>query len=257
METRISELVLKVKLDSFCAMPYREITGNIFNSNAEALVNTVNCVGPMGKGIALEFRRRFPDMFEVYKQVCERGELRPGSILPYRKSKPWILNFAVKDDWKHPSKVIWIEQCLDKFCAWYPKTGLKSVAFPWMGAMNGGIPLEKIKEVTRRYLEHLPDIEIEVYTFDPSAQDPLFERLLRSKEALSIENFREASGIRRGQVEALYGLLEEKGVTSLSHVSESGILGKTSLDRLYDYLRKEEPDSASELPTFGQLNLFD
>ena len=149
-------------------MSYKEVTGNLFNSKADALVNTVNCVGPMGKGVALEFRRRFPEMFEEYKSVCERRELKPGSILPYRKSQPWVLNFAVKNDWKHPSKVIWIEQCLEKFCQWYPKVGLKSVAFPWMGAMNGGIPLETIKDITRRYLSNLEDIDIEIYSFDPA-----------------------------------------------------------------------------------------
>ena len=115
-------------------MPYQELTGNIFASKAQAIVNTVNCVGPMGKGIALEFRRRFPEMFEDYLLHCEAGTLKPGMILPYRKSTPWVLNFAVKNDWKHPSKIEWVEQTLQKFCNWYPAVGLKSVAFPWMSS---------------------------------------------------------------------------------------------------------------------------
>lgn len=236
-------------------MPYKEINGNLFSSGAEALVNTVNCVGPMGKGVALEFRRRFPEMFEAYKAVCARGELRPGNILPYRKSKPWVLNLAVKDDWKHPSKLIWIEQCLEKFCDWYPKVGLKSAAFPWIGAMNGGIPLAAIKEVTRRYLSELNDIEIEVYSFDPDAPDPLFDKLVRQKHSRSIEEFKSVSGIRKKQVEGLYELLEDASVSSLSHVVESGILGKTSLDRLYEYLR-ENDESDGETGPVEQLGLF-
>lgn len=77
-----------------------------------AVVNTVNCVGAMGKGIALDFKLRFPEMFKEYQQICFRHLLKPGQILPYTKSKPIILNFAIKDDWKDPSRVEWIEETL-------------------------------------------------------------------------------------------------------------------------------------------------
>jgi len=96
-------------------MSYQELSGNIFNSKTDALVNTVNCVGVMGKGIALEFRRRYPKMFKEYQRFCKRGELKPGQILPYRKETPWILNFAIKNHWRNPSKIEWIEICLEKF----------------------------------------------------------------------------------------------------------------------------------------------
>src|SRR5437588_12069599 len=111
-------------------MPLVELKGNLFNSTAQTLVNTVNCVGVMGKGIALEFRLRFPEMFETYRKVCEDRKLRPGQILPYRKAHPWILNFAVKDDWKHPSRLEWVEACLERFAANYRQLGITSVAFP-------------------------------------------------------------------------------------------------------------------------------
>jgi O-acetyl-ADP-ribose deacetylase (regulator of RNase III) len=220
-------------------MSYRELTGNLFASKAQALVNTVNCVGPMGKGVALEFRRRFPEMFEAYKRVCERGELRPGQILPYRKSTPWILNLAVKDDWKHPSKIEWIEQCLEKFCQWYPTVGLKSVAFPWMGAMNGKIPLDQIKAVTRRFLEPLTNIDVEVYTFDPAAPDPLFKLLQEFVVVHSPTEFAAAAGLRRHFADEVYALLEDPATTSLAIIAEQSKLGKTSLDRLYGFLSEQ------------------
>jgi O-acetyl-ADP-ribose deacetylase (regulator of RNase III) len=238
-------------------MPYRELSGNLFASKADALVNTVNCVGPMGKGVALEFRRRFPEMFAVYKEVCERGELKPGSILPYRKSRPWVLNFAVKNDWKYPSKEIWIESCLEKFCQWYPKVGLKSVAFPWMGAMNGGIPLDRIQAITRQYLSTLTDIDVEVYTFDPKASDPLFDELQRRVRTESEEVFSKGSGIRRNQVAKLYELFgEHRTPASLADIGSSEILGKTSLDRLYNYVNVASSEDASSPPTGQQLDLF-
>ena len=99
-------------------MAYKEIKGNIFNSKAMAVVNTVNCVGAMGKGIALDFKLRFPEMFKEYQKICFHRMLKPGQILPYTKTKPIILNFAIKDDWKDPSKVVWIEKKKKKSRSW-------------------------------------------------------------------------------------------------------------------------------------------
>ena len=95
-------------------MAYKEVRGNIFNTKAMAVVNTVNCVGAMGKGIALDFKLRYPEMFKEYQQICFRHLLHPGQILPYTKSKPIILNFAIKDEWKDPSRVEWIEETLQR-----------------------------------------------------------------------------------------------------------------------------------------------
>lgn len=240
-------------------MAYREITGNIFASGADALVNTVNCVGFMGKGVALEFRRRFPEMFIEYKYVCERGNLQPGQILPYRKSSPIVLNFAVKNDWKHPSRIEWIESCLKKFCQWYPSQELRSVAFPWMGAMNGGIPLSEIKRVTRDHLESLTDIDIEVYSFDESAPDPLFEDLLLLCRGMEIKQFQEESRIQLHRCEALYQLVDQPDTTSMNSIVECGIMGKTSIDRLYSFLVRNQGKAYREKlneRTSNQMELF-
>ena len=131
-------------------MSYIEKKGNIFNSKAYALVNTVNCVGAMGKGIALEFKRRYPEMFEQYTKDCKTQKLKPGNVYYYSHKDRLILNFAIKDDWKFPSKIQWVESCLKQFTDEYRQKNIRSVAFPWMGAMNGRIPLSRIQEVTRR-----------------------------------------------------------------------------------------------------------
>lgn len=171
-------------------MSYKEVKGNLFNTKAQALVNTVNCVGVMGKGIALEFKRRYPTMFNEYQYKCKKGELRPGTIYTYSNNNVLILNFVIKDDWKQPSRVQWIESCLNEFITLYKNREIKSVAFPWIGAMNGGIPLNIIKDTMRRYLSKLTDVEIEVYDFDPNATDPLFENLKNIAKMKSLDTKR-------------------------------------------------------------------
>ena len=83
----------------------KKIKGNIFNTRCQTLVNTVNCIGVMGKGIALECKLRFPDMFKKYKEFCEKELMKPGSLQLCNNSKPWILNFPTKVHWKDPSKI--------------------------------------------------------------------------------------------------------------------------------------------------------
>ncbi len=238
-------------------MPYREFRGNIFNSKAEALVNTVNCVGVMGKGIALEFRRRYPAMFQEYKRVCDRQMLRPGQILPYQKQRPWILNFAIKDEWRRPSKLVWIETCLRKFVAAYPEWQLRSVAFPWMGAMNGGLPIDDIKRLTRQYLENLDDIDVEVYDFDPAIGDSLFDRLKAVLMRDDGQELARASGIRGLFITRITEAVEKGTATSLTTLISATGMGETTVEKLYAYLTELKiPPPDMEGPHPEQLPLF-
>ena len=143
------------------------ISGNIFNSEADAIVNTVNCVGVMGKGLALNFKQRYPEMYKAYRRICNQHQLRPGMILPYTKSEKLILNFAVKDHWRNPSSFEWVAESLIRFVNNYERLGIKSAAFPWLGAGNGKLSKKRVREIMMRYLEPLP-ISIEIYDFDNS-----------------------------------------------------------------------------------------
>lgn len=217
-------------------MSYKEISGNLFSSSAQALVNTVNCVGAMGKGIALEFRRRYYDMYLAYKQDCSDHKLIPGRIYSYKVGDRLILNFAIKNHWKYPSKIEWIESCLRQFVSGYSKKGINSVAFPWMGAMNGGIPLEDIKRITRAYLKDLKDIDIEVYSFDPVGFDPLFEVL---KQVANSENpflLQESSGLQNKIFNKIMSSVLNGKVRGFADFSKQEIIGSGSLDKLYKFL---------------------
>ncbi|PKP58433.1 MAG: Appr-1-p processing protein [Candidatus Altiarchaeales archaeon HGW-Altiarchaeales-2] len=225
-------------------MSYIEVSGNIFNSKADAIVNTVNCVGVMGKGIALEFRMRYPKMFAEYKQVCRMKKLKPGQIFSYFEGNFWILNFAIKDDWRYPSKIEWIENCLREFPKVYHNIGIKSVAFPWMGAMNGCISIEKIKEVTRKYLSNLTDVDVEVYDFDPDEGDPLFEKLnnIIQMHPFDIKELSKRSGIQPKYIEKIIETTKQKNIKSLPRLIETNVVGKTNIEKLYSFLTNSEID---------------
>lgn len=228
-------------------MAYKELTGNIFNTKAMAVVNTVNCVGAMGKGIALDFKLRYPEMFKDYQRICFQHILKPGQILPYRKSSPIILNFAIKDDWKDPSRIEWVEETLQKFVANYRAMGITSVAFPWMGAMNGGIPVEIIKRLMRKYLSSLPDdIDVEVYDFDPHTPCHLFKALedVISKR-YSSSQLEEVSQIKSRYWEKIFSAMRTNTVSSMNDICHfivdgKRIIGKTNIERLFLFLSNYE-----------------
>jgi O-acetyl-ADP-ribose deacetylase (regulator of RNase III) len=117
------------------------IKGNIFDSKAQTIVNTVNCVGGMGKGIALEYKKKYPLMFEKYKELCSHNLFEIGKLWLYKdeQNERWILNFPTKTHWKYNSRYCYIEKGLEKFVDTYKEKGITSIAFPLLGCTNGGL----------------------------------------------------------------------------------------------------------------------
>lgn len=138
------------------------LQGDIFNSNAQTLVATVNCVGIMGKGLAKDFKDRFPEMYKEYVKACKRGELRQGRFFIYDELDKKILCFPTKDNWKGPSKYEFIEEGLKNLRQDYMKLGITSIAIPPLGSGLGGLDWKKVKNLIVQYLEGLP-IDIEIY----------------------------------------------------------------------------------------------
>lgn len=138
------------------------IKGNIFNSRCAVLVNPVNCVGVMGKGLALEFKNRYPTMFHTYKKACDTKELRPGQpMLVYGPDKSVIL-FPTKYHWREKSKVIYIKDGLEAVSCCYKSFGIESIAFPKLGCGLGGLDWKEVKPLMEQYLSKL-DIDVEIY----------------------------------------------------------------------------------------------
>ncbi|MDQ3012437.1 MAG: macro domain-containing protein [Acidobacteriota bacterium] len=139
------------------------LIGDIFQSKAQTLVNTVNCVGVMGKGIALEFKKRFPAMYEDYKARCDSGRLHLGE--PYLYSNLLgvsVVNFPTKDHWRSPSRLADIVRGLDYFIARFREWDIRSVAMPPLGAGNGGLEWALVGPVIYQKLSAL-GIPVELY----------------------------------------------------------------------------------------------
>ena len=137
--------------------------GNLFDSKAQTLVNTVNCVGVMGKGVALEFKERFPEMFEDYQRRCERGEVRLGEPYIYKPLlPPWILNFPTKDHWRSVSRLDDIVRGLQYVERHCKEWGVTSLGVPPLGCGHGQLEWCVVGPTLYRHLSRL-DIPIELF----------------------------------------------------------------------------------------------
>ncbi|HLV79732.1 MAG TPA: macro domain-containing protein [Chthonomonadaceae bacterium] len=141
----------------------RVLIGDLFESNAQTLVNTVNTVGIMGKGIALEFKMRFPNMFEDYAARCAAGEVKLGQPYLYRPLlPPWILNFPTKAHWRAVSRLSDIVAGLEYLERHYQAWGITSLAVPALGCSNGQLEWRIVGPTLFKHLRRL-DIPVELY----------------------------------------------------------------------------------------------
>ena len=145
--------------------------GDMFQSKAQTWVNTVNCVGVMGKGVALEFRKRFPDMYEDYVERCRSGQVKLGRPYLYKRVvPPWILNFPTKEHWRSVSRLDKIEEGLSYLAEHYRKWGIESLAVPPLGCGQGQLEWRVVGPTLYRHLKRL-DIPVCLLYTSPSPRD--------------------------------------------------------------------------------------
>jgi O-acetyl-ADP-ribose deacetylase (regulator of RNase III) len=157
------------------------IKGNILESEAQALVNTVNTMGIMGKGIALQFKKAFPDNFRAYQNACKRKEVVTGKLFVTKDGNlntgtKIIINFPTKNDWRKSSEYSYIEDGLDDFIQIVEKYQLRSVAFPPLGAGNGGLEWGKVKSIIEQKLNGL---DVDIFVYEPT--DSIREHLKNNR----------------------------------------------------------------------------
>ncbi|MCU0326452.1 MAG: macro domain-containing protein [Spirosomaceae bacterium] len=145
-------------------------TGNLLESKADALVNTVNTVGVMGKGIALQFKNIFPNNLKLYHNACKNRELKVGKLFITEEEsllagKKIIVNFPTKTDWRLPSEYEYIEDGLAELVKVIKERNIKSIAVPPLGSGNGGLDWNNVKQILEKYLK---DVDCNVYIYEPN-----------------------------------------------------------------------------------------
>lgn len=218
-------------------MAVKYIKGNIFNSKCQTIVNTVNCVGVMGKGVAFVYRLRYPQMYEEYKEHCKNKLIKTGSLWLYTKQEnaPWVLSFPTKLHWKYPSKIEWIQQGLRKFVDTYEKKGITSIAFPLLGTHNGGLDTTEVKQLMNEYLGKC-SIDIEVYDYDPNATDDLFASFKNKWLALSGEKIKIETGIQSQYAKKISEIIEKDEINSMVAFANYRGIGVKTLEKAFNYI---------------------
>ncbi|MUK39245.1 Appr-1-p processing protein [Aliivibrio fischeri] len=210
--------------------------GNIFTSQCDTIVNTVNCQGVMGAGIALEFKLRYPEMFEKYQTLCKGKHIQIGKLWNYTDQSEkfgfkHVLNLPTKDNWKLPSKREYLELALQKFVGTYKKSPYTSVAFPVLGAGRGGLNESEVIELMHHYLADL-DIDIEIWQFDSEANDDLYSVLKHALETQTLESLRTQIGLTEKAWEKVYQATLLEKVNSISAIGAQPGIGEKTLDKL-------------------------
>lgn len=141
--------------------------GDIFEADVEALVNPVNCVGVMGLGLALQFRKRFPDNFRDYARACKRGQVEPGRMLIHKTGRlagpKYIINFPTKRHWRNASRLSDIDSGLDSLVKEIERLRISSIAIPPLGCGLGGLQWSEVHPRIEKALASVPDVRATVF----------------------------------------------------------------------------------------------
>ncbi len=146
---------------------FRLVRGNLLECQAEALVNTVNTEGIMGKGVALQFRHAFPEMYSAYRKACQAGHVQPGKMFIFELSSimnpQYIINFPTKLRWRDKSRIEDIRSGLKALVTDVKRLGIRSIAIPPLGCGLGGLSWPVVRQLMQLAFEELPEVDWLVY----------------------------------------------------------------------------------------------
>lgn len=142
-------------------------TGNILNDNSEALVNPVNCVGVMGRGLALQFKEKWPENFNYYKKACDDNKVAIGKMLVFNTNQlfnpKYIINFPTKNHWRYQSQISYIDSGLLNLVCVIKELNINSIAIPQLGCGLGGLNWEIVREMIELTTAELMNVDVKIY----------------------------------------------------------------------------------------------
>lgn len=155
------------------AVMIQYLQGDLFDSKAECLVNAVNCEGVMGKGVAYQFKKKFPDNTKAYVEKCRTGELHIGEIHSYYTGDLWIVNFPTKDRWREPSRLSYIEVGLEQLVRFLNEKKIRKIAIPALGCGNGGLIWAEVRSLIEKKLSYVGN-SCDILVYEPSRTKTIY-----------------------------------------------------------------------------------
>lgn len=240
---------------------------SLFDSPAQTLVNTVNTVGVMGKGIALVFKQLYPEMYEQYRELCLANKLDIGKLYIYRTPNKIIVNFPTKKHWRSRSRVEYIEAGLEEFARTYHKYGISTVSFPQLGCGNGELDWERqVQPIMERYLKDLPiPVYIHFYPispdFVPERLDPEYAKQVQlERQILSFaqvwQDLQAKVSIQSTQLNLFTPAIEmdEERIVFQSPVCQPIIIHRQDVEDLWNTLRLRGTITSEDIPQSIRIN---
>ena len=233
-----------------------EQTGNIFRSDCESIVITVNCEGVMGAGIALDAKLRWPALFGRYNSACASREIRIGhGVLVSAEEADAEINvvcFPTKDRWRNPSTIAYITAGLEDLRNMIAERRITSVAMPHLGCSNGGLRWSEVQPLIRRSLADIPGLRVELWRFQEEPDDPDFLRLRELFASGAADEPARRLALRSRQIDSLASALNLPNVRGLASLQSAPGVGEKTLTAVYHYLfptrsDRERPEQ-TELP---------
>lgn len=235
----------------------RYYNGTVFNAATEAIVNTVNCDGVMGAGIALEFGLRYPDMYDEYIRKCQSGAIYVGNVDYYKDSSNiTIINFPTKIHFKFPSRIEWVENGLKDFVCSYKVYGFKSVAFPKLGTAKGGLNWDQVRPLMEKYLEPL-ELDVVICLDELSEAEGIEKSMLEMFNSTSVDLLTKVTRLNIKQKDVI---AKGQPFKRFWHIGNAEGIGKKTYASLFTHFYKCAliNDSSEQLRIdFKELGLID
>lgn len=219
------------------------IRGNLFTTECQFIVNSVNCEGVMGAGIALYYKFRYPEMFKEYQIQCKKGNIAIGKLWMYYNALDGktIISFPSKDKWRNPSEYRYLEEGLREFVRIYKNKNVTSVAFPVLGVSKGGLSEASVMDLMKRFLSKC-NILVEIYLFDKDQKDDMIDDFKKSIMRYSTDEICEHTSIRRSMIERVKAAFESKPLNNMLSLLEIDGIGPKTLEKLIEFYNNPPTD---------------